>query len=90
MTHIVKATDGKFVVEDWHNFGPDYAKTLNAWRANFNASWAKFENEYGPRFYRMWIFYLTMCEGLFKSRTVQLWQIVLSKGGLKTEYRAPR
>ncbi len=90
MIDIVKVTDGQFVVEDWHSFGLDYGKTLQSWRENFNASWGNFENEYGERFHRMWIFYLCMCEGLFKSRTVQLWQIVLSKGGLKSDYRAAR
>ena len=28
-----------FVVQDWHNFGKHYAKTLIAWHRNINAKW---------------------------------------------------
>lgn len=87
---IVTATDGLFVIEDWHNFGPDYAKTLKAWRENFIKGWPQIERQYDERFYRMWIFYLSMARGLFKARKLQLWQIVFSKDGLRREYRAAR
>lgn len=88
---IAKDTKDLFVIEDWHNFGPDYARTLYYWRENFVHHWPKLEAKYGKgTFFRMWIYYLSICRAAFKARRIQLWQIVLSKDGIKTEYRAPR
>ena len=33
---LEKHAEGLFVMEDWHNFGADYDKTLMAWHDNFN------------------------------------------------------
>ncbi|TMR68747.1 class I SAM-dependent methyltransferase, partial [Streptococcus pseudopneumoniae] len=79
---LSEAMEDLFVVEDWHNFGPDYDKTLMAWYENFNTNWGKFEKQYGERFYRMWKYYLLLSAGSFRARTNQLWQIVLSKDGI--------
>ena len=70
--------DGRFLIEDWHGFGPDYDRTLMAWWRNFDAAWPRLEDRYGPRFYRMWRYYLLSCAGFFRSRQGQLWQLVLS------------
>jgi len=35
---IDAATQGIFIMEDWHNFGTDYDPTLMAWMANIDAS----------------------------------------------------
>ncbi|MBD3318651.1 cyclopropane fatty acyl phospholipid synthase [Candidatus Woesearchaeota archaeon] len=86
MAQLTKAAEGLFVVEDWHNFGPDYDKTLMAWDANFRKHWLRFRDEYGERFYRMWRFYLMSSAGQFRARRIQLWQAVLSKGGLPGGY----
>ncbi len=32
---INQAMEGRFVLEDWHNIGPDYHKTLMAWAEQF-------------------------------------------------------
>lgn len=80
---IGESIEGLFVMEDWHNFGPDYAKTLMAWHQNFNKNWDKIEDKYDERFKRMWNFYLLYCAGIFRARHLQLWQVVLSKDGLK-------
>jgi len=77
------AMDGLFVLEDWHNFGNDYDKTLMAWYERFEASWPRFRDQYGDRFYRMWRYYLLCCAGCFRSRYTQLYQLVLSKGGIR-------
>lgn len=69
-----------FVVEDWHNFGTDYDKTLMAWHNNFKASWPALSDRFDERFYRMWVYYLLACAGTFRAREMQLWQVVLSKG----------
>lgn len=83
---ITKAIEGLFVLEDWHNFGPDYTKTLLAWYANFTANWEKLRPRYGDRFFRMWKYYLLASAGSFKARKNQLWQIVLSKRGVPGGY----
>lgn len=74
-----------FVMEDWHNFGRDYDKTLLAWHKNFNEQWPILKEKYGDRFYRMWNYYLLSCAGTFRSRKAQLWQIVLTKTGFRKE-----
>ncbi|MBI5447260.1 MAG: cyclopropane fatty acyl phospholipid synthase [Gammaproteobacteria bacterium] len=81
ITHIGRATEKLFVMEDWHNFGADYDKTLMAWHDNFNSNWKKLEKTGGDRFFRMWNYYLLSSAGAFRARYMQLWQIVFSKKG---------
>lgn len=76
------AFEGQMEMEDWHNFGVDYDKTLMAWYRNFNNSWDSLKKNYPQRFYRMWKYYLLMSAGSFRARSNHLWQIVLSKYGL--------
>ncbi|HEY7774965.1 MAG TPA: cyclopropane fatty acyl phospholipid synthase [Kineobactrum sp.] len=83
---IGDAADSLFVLEDLHNFGADYDKTLMAWHANFEAAWPHFRARLGERFYRMWRYYLLSCAGGFRARNLQLWQWVFSKGGLDGGY----
>ena len=82
--------DGLFVIEDWHSFGTDYDRTLMAWHANFEESWSRFSTEFSERFYRMWRYYLLSCAGAFRSRQIQLWQLVLSKGGIRGGWKGVR
>lgn len=84
-----KAIEGKFVMEDWHNFGVSYDKTLLAWYENFNANWDDIKEKYGDRFHRMWKYYLLSFAGAFRSRSIQLWQVVLSKNGVEGGYIRP-
>lgn len=85
-----KAFDGLFVLEDWHNFGVDYDRTLMAWDRNFQAHWGLFREQYGERFYRMWRYYLMSCAGCFRSRYTQLYQLVLSRGGIPGGWKTAR
>ena len=78
-----------FVMEDWHNFGADYDKTLMAWHARFEAAWPTLRDRYGERFYRMWRYYLLCCAGTFRARDNQLWQVVFSPKGVSGGYRRP-
>ena len=87
---VTGAAEGRLVMEDWHNFGPDYDRTLMAWHKNFEAAWPEFKDKYGERFYRMWRYYLLMCAAAFRARWVHLWQIVYSKNGLKGGYLSVR
>jgi len=84
---IAQAVEGLFVIEDWHNFGSDYDKTLMAWYQNFENSWEEIKGNYDERFYRMWKYYLLSCAGSFRARKNQLWQIVLSKKGVPGGYK---
>jgi len=87
---ISKNIDRLFLIEDWHNFGPDYDKTLMAWFANFDAHWLEISSGYNQRFYRMWKYYLLSCAGYFRSKQGQLWQMVLSKRARNGTYRSKR
>lgn len=80
------AFEGIFQMEDWHNFGVYYDKTLLAWQRNFAAHWQELRHKYDERFYRMWNYYLFSCAGAFRARELQLWQIVLSKDGILGGY----
>ncbi len=81
MVQLARAMEGLFVVEDWHNFGPDYDRTLMAWHRNFEKAWPRLRGKYSERFYRMWRYYLLSSAGGFRSRQTQLWQVVLTRPG---------
>jgi len=89
LQQISRAIEGRFVVEDLHNFGADYDRTLMAWFANFEQHWALFAKQYGETFYRMWKYYLLSCAGAFRARDLQLWQWLMSKRGVVGGYRRP-
>lgn len=90
MAQIGKAVEKLFVVEDVHNIGADYDPTLMAWFHNFEKAWPALREKYGDRFYRMWKYYLLVCAGLFRSRTLNDWQLVLAKGGVPGGYVSVR
>lgn len=90
VAQIGRACEGLLVMEDWHNFGADYDRTLMAWEANFTAHWPALRARYGERFRRMWTYYLLSCAGAFRARDIQLWQIALSPRGVPGGYHAPR
>lgn len=87
---IATVIEKRFLIEDWHNFGQDYDKTLMAWWENFNKAWPDLQQKYSQRFYRMWKYYLLCCAGYFRSRQGQLWQLVLSKRSRESMYRSVR
>ncbi len=87
---LAEATEGLFVIEDLHNFGADYDRTLLAWRANFDRAWDSLRGRYDERFRRMWRYYLSFCAGTFRARFNQLYQLVLSKEGVPGGYRSVR
>lgn len=81
LAQIGTAAEKLFVIEDLHNFGPDYDKTLMAWYENFEKAWEKLKSSYNERFRRMWRYYLLSSAAGFRSRQTQLWQLVLSRLG---------
>ncbi len=90
IAQIGKAYERLFVMEDWHNFGVYYDKTLMSWNHNFNQHWDTLKSEYDERFYRMWNYYLLISAAGFRARLMQLWQIVFSKKGVLGGYQAER
>lgn len=87
---IAAAVEGRFVIEDWHNFGADYERTLLAWRDNIEAAWDRLPPHYDERFRRMWRYYLATSIASFRTRRNQLWQLVLSPKGVPGGYVAAR
>jgi cyclopropane-fatty-acyl-phospholipid synthase len=77
MENLIKKNDLK--LEKINTYSDDYARTLATWRKNFLSAWEKISplgfDEY---FKRMWEFYLSYCEGGFKSRNINLIQFSMS------------
>jgi cyclopropane-fatty-acyl-phospholipid synthase len=81
IAQISRSVEGLFAVEDWHNLGPHYDKTLMAWNNNFQNAWSRLQAKYDAKFKRMWEYYLLSCAGAFRARSNQVWQVVLTKNG---------
>jgi cyclopropane-fatty-acyl-phospholipid synthase len=90
MAQIAAAAERIWVIEDWHDFGVDYDRTLLCWSRNIESQWAEIAARYGPRFRRMWHFYLMSSAAGFRARGNRLWQIVMSPQGLVGGYREVR
>lgn len=75
------AMEGLLVLEDVHNFGPDYDRTLMAWQQNFEDAWPELKRAYDERFRRMWRYYLLISAAGFRARDMQLFQIVMTRTG---------
>lgn len=90
LSQLAKVVEGAFVIEDVHNFGPDYEKTLLAWHKNFKKAWPSLQEAYGERFKRMWEYYLLSCAAGFKARGIELYQVVLTKQGKVASYESVR
>ncbi|MDE0065342.1 MAG: class I SAM-dependent methyltransferase [Acidimicrobiaceae bacterium] len=75
---IAKAAQSRWTIEDVHNFGPYYTRTLLAWDANISSNWHEIPH-YDERFRRMWHYYLMSSAAGFRARAIQLWQIVFTR-----------
>ena len=89
-TELSAALEGLFLIEDWHNFGCDYDRTLMEWHKRLETHWPSLSQNYSERFYRTWKFYLLGCAAYFRSKQGQLWQLVLSKRSKDGPYRSFR
>lgn len=87
---ITQALENRFVIEDWHNFGPDYDKTLMCWHANFERQWTSLSGSFDERFRRMWNYYLLSSAATFRVRSSQLWQVLLSPRGIPGGWKTVR
>ena len=89
LQELTRAVEPQWVLEDLHNFGADYDRTLMAWHENFMQAWPAIQSRHSERFHRMWRYYLLSCAGTFRARANQLWQLVLSPQGVVGGYRRP-
>ncbi|MEL7158755.1 MAG: class I SAM-dependent methyltransferase, partial [Actinomycetota bacterium] len=78
MEHIGKASRQKWALEDVHNFGPDYDTTLMAWHDNISGRWDEIPH-YDETFRRTWDYYLLASAASFRTRQLQLWQLVFRR-----------
>lgn len=78
LKQIGAAAEGLFVMEDLQNWASHYDRTLMAWHANFKEHWNELRAHYDDRFFRMWRFYLMASAGSFRSRRLQVWQMLFS------------
>ena len=83
---IHQAVEGRFVIEDWHHFGPDYDRTLMAWYHRLHEAWdalgtLEARGKQDDRAWRVWRYYLLACAGSFRARKSQLWQVLMSPHG---------
>jgi len=77
MKNIIKNNNLK--LEQINTYSDDYARTLATWRENFLGVWEKISPlGFDDYFKRMWEFYLSYCEGGFKSRNINLIQFSMS------------
>jgi cyclopropane-fatty-acyl-phospholipid synthase len=59
-------------------YGEHYSNTLQRWRKSFLNSWDQISRQgYNKTFKNMWDFYLSYCEAGFKSKNIDLTQILL-------------
>ena len=84
MSQLSKAAEGKFVIEDWENYGHHYVPTLQAWHDRFNANWDRIRSletarPFDERFRRMWNYYLMSCKAAFEVEQLHLWQLVMTR-----------
>ncbi|EDY37690.1 cyclopropane-fatty-acyl-phospholipid synthase [Cyanobium sp. PCC 7001] len=94
---LASAFEEHFLLQDWHNFGHDYDRTLMRWNANFAEAWptlkAGIDADRLPcpveQFPRFWRYYLLCCAAFFRSGQGQLWQLVLSPASASLNSRFP-
>lgn len=90
LAQIGKAMENQLVVEDLHNIGIHYDQTLMAWYNNFINSWDELKDNYNNTFYLKWTYYLMSSAASFRSRRLNLWQIIARKSGPLMEYQPVR
>jgi cyclopropane-fatty-acyl-phospholipid synthase len=90
MRQISTACEKVFIMEDWHNFGADYDRTLMAWHENFEAAWPELALGFDDRFYRMWRYYLLSFAAIFRARQIHTWQMVYTIDGVPGGYTPVR
>ncbi len=78
MEYLGRASQVDWALEDVHNFGTDYDRTLMAWYRNIEDAWGELP-DYDEHFRRTWRYYLMSSAASFRTRQLQLWQLVFTK-----------
>ena len=66
------------VIGEIEEFGPDYARTLNAWHERFTRAWPGLAGgEFDEHFRRLWKLYLSYCEAGFRLGRIDVRQMSL-------------
>ena len=89
VVQFARACEDQLVIEDVHNFGPDYDRTLMSWLSRIESSWDEIPR-YDERFRRMWRYYLCASAAGFRARRLQLWQFVVRRTGHAPPYTPVR
>lgn len=87
LAEIGAASEQHWVIEDWHNFGVDYDRTLMSWAHNLRQHGAEITRHYDEQFRRMWHYWLMTSAATFRARRNQLWQVVMTPHGRLGGYR---
>ncbi len=75
-------------IEAYDTFGESYAATLAEWNANFQAAWDSIKGAprvsqsgkpFDERFRRMWEYYLCYCEAGFRTGTIDVCRVAITK-----------
>lgn len=66
--------------QDAFSFGPDYARTLDAWNDRFQAAWPRIAPMgFDARFKRMWEQYLAYCSAGFSAGTIDVIHLAVAR-----------
>ena len=72
--------EGDFRILDVENLGPHYRLTLDHWSERFEQSVPEIRARFGEEFVRMWRLYLRGASASFREGTLEVHQILVSKG----------
>lgn len=76
--NISQHTD--MVVENIHDIGLHYARTISDWRVRFEQNWQQIKQQgFDDTFKRLWHYYLCYCEGAFLARATSTVHLVAQK-----------
>lgn len=68
------------VMEELHDIGLDYARTLADWRNQFNQAWPELKTlGFDEQFKRLWLYYFAYCEGAFLERSISTVHLIARK-----------
>ena len=77
-TNIGQHTD--MMVEQLHDIGLHYARTITDWREQFDQNWHQIKQQgFDDTFKRLWHYYLCYCEGAFLERATSTVHLVARK-----------
>jgi cyclopropane-fatty-acyl-phospholipid synthase len=76
---VAAAAERDLLLRQLQDHGPDYARTLAAWRGNLARNRAAVERLTDERFRRLWHFYLCYCEGGFAEGHIGVSQLTFAR-----------